>query len=74
MATKNDITGDTLRTKGSNKDYDAGWDRIFGKNKERVDTVDSFWSHTCKIKNVKLSTKQGQACSWCGLKEDGSLD
>jgi len=74
VATKNDITGDTLRTKGSNKEYDEGWDRIFGKKKEQVNTVDTFWCHNCKLKNVKLSIKQGQSCSWCGLKEDGSLD
>ena len=75
MATKNDITGDTLRTKVSNKEYDEGWERIFGKDKERVITVDTFWSHICKSNNnVKLSTKQGLSCSWCGLKEDGSLD
>ena len=31
MATKNDITGDTLKSKGQSKAYDDGWDRIFGK-------------------------------------------
>lgn len=34
MATKNDVTGDTLRTKVSNKKYDEGWERIFGKKSE----------------------------------------
>ena len=32
MATKNDITGDSLTSKASTKAYDDGWDRIFGKN------------------------------------------
>ena len=31
MATKNDITGDSLKSKGQSKAYDDGWDRIFGK-------------------------------------------
>lgn len=35
MATKNDITGDSLRSKASTKKYNEGWDRIFGKKKEK---------------------------------------
>lgn len=31
MATKNEITGDSLTSKASTKAYDDGWDRIFGK-------------------------------------------
>ena len=34
MATKNDITGDSLTSKVSTKKYADGWDRIFGKKKE----------------------------------------
>ena len=34
MTAKNDVTGDALRSKASNKKYDEGWDRIFG-NKQR---------------------------------------
>jgi len=34
MTTKNDVTGDALRSRASNKKYNDGWDRIFGnKNK-----------------------------------------
>jgi hypothetical protein len=36
MATKNEITGDTLITKSSNKKYDDGWERIFGKKKRHT--------------------------------------
>ena len=32
MATKNDITGDEIRSKVNSVDYLEGWDRIFGKN------------------------------------------
>lgn len=34
MVAKNDITGDALKTRTSNKKYDEGWERIFGKKKE----------------------------------------
>ena len=30
MATKNDITGDTIQSRTTNKAYEEGWDRIFG--------------------------------------------
>lgn len=35
MATRNDITGDLIKTKanGANEAYSDGWDRIFGKKK-----------------------------------------
>ena len=33
MTARNDITGDTLVTKGTTDDYRDGWDRIFGKKK-----------------------------------------
>ena len=36
MTAKNDITGDSIRTKTSNqKAYADGWERIFGKNKKK---------------------------------------
>jgi len=34
MATKNEITGDSLTSKASTKAYDDGWDRIFGKKND----------------------------------------
>jgi hypothetical protein len=37
MTAKNDVTGDSIRSKSSNqKAYAAGWDRIFGKKKKKV--------------------------------------
>ena len=27
---RNDITGDAIKTKAPSKEYDEGWDRIFG--------------------------------------------
>ena len=35
MATKNDMTGDTLISRASNKNYNDGWDRIFGKKSQK---------------------------------------
>ena len=37
MAAKNDVTGDSIRTKTSNPNaYAKGWDRIFGKSKYKT--------------------------------------
>lgn len=37
MATKNDVTGDSIQSKIPSKEYSDNWDRIFGKkeNKEK---------------------------------------
>ena len=41
MVTKNDITGDTIKSKLNNKAYEDGWERIFGnKDKELIMAVD----------------------------------
>jgi|TARA_B110000285_G_scaffold43061_1_gene47857 hypothetical protein len=34
MATKNDITGDELKSKNNTKAYEDNYDRIFGKKKK----------------------------------------
>lgn len=34
MVTKNDITGDSIRTKGASKKYLDNYDKIFGKNQK----------------------------------------
>jgi hypothetical protein len=66
VTTKNDVTGDALRTKAPTKEYADGWDRIFGNKKET-------WTHVCKH-NGTLDVGKGQSCNWCGEKEDGTLD
>ena len=35
MASKNDVTGDTLKSRVSNKNYNDGWDRIFGNKSQK---------------------------------------
>lgn len=67
MATKNDITGDALRSKAPSKKYADGWDRIFGPKDKDV------WQHYCK-NNGHMAIGKGQPCNWCGMKEDGTLD
>jgi hypothetical protein len=34
MATKNDVTGDKIKSKIPDQNYRDNWDRIFGKKKE----------------------------------------
>ena len=34
MAAKNDITGDSIKSKTSTKAYADGWEKIFGKKKK----------------------------------------
>lgn len=34
MTAKNDITGNSIKTKSSNQKYREGWDRIFNKSKK----------------------------------------
>lgn len=50
MATKNDITGDTLATKSATDAYREGYDRIFGKKEE---SVESKWERMTNPKTVE---------------------
>mgnify|MGYP007061990738 CR=1 FL=1 len=36
MASRNDITGDEIKSKASNKAYEDNYDRIFGKKKQTL--------------------------------------
>jgi hypothetical protein len=65
---KNDVTGDELRTKAPTQAYSDGWDRIFKKEESK-----RLWEHYCKH-NGHFRVGTGESCSWCGEKEDGSLD
>ena len=37
MTSRNDITGDAIKTKGASGAYRDGWDRIFGRKPEPVE-------------------------------------
>ena len=41
MTSKNDITGDLIKSKQSNNAYSEGWDRIFG-NKKQEEALDEL--------------------------------
>ena len=36
MATKNDVTGDTIQSRTNNKKYSDNWDKIFGKKDKEI--------------------------------------
>lgn len=36
--TKNDVTGDSIKTKKNSDKYRENWDKIFGKNKSKKTT------------------------------------
>lgn len=40
MAAVNDITGDSIQTRGVSEAYRSNYDLIFGKKKKNVDTED----------------------------------
>lgn len=50
MATKNDITGDTIATKNNTDAYREGYDRIFGKGAHRaeVDRLNKIAEASCQ--------------------------
>ncbi len=56
MTSKNDITGDDLKSKNNNDKYREGWDRIFKKEKEEstLDNADIGQSvESTDLKSVK---------------------
>lgn len=57
MATRNDITGDEIKSKSSTKAYEDNWDRIFGK-KEKTTTEDLLDKHTNGFPNDKQFNNQ----------------
>jgi hypothetical protein len=36
LATKNDVTGDTIQSRTNNKKYSDNWDKIFGKKDKEI--------------------------------------
>lgn len=44
MATRNDITGDELKTGSANDAYREGWERIFGKKTVALPTIEQLRS------------------------------
>ena len=40
MTAKNDITGDSIKSRNSNKAYRDNWDKIFGKKNKKVENIE----------------------------------
>ena len=66
------------------KVFEDNWDRIFNKDNqdlsyesdnplERPFEPKGMWEHYCQH-NGPMAVAKGEACSWCGILEDGSLD
>lgn len=55
MVAKNDITGDSIKTKASTKAYDDGYDRIFGKKEKKltIDFQDILSTEDCVLDALK---------------------
>jgi len=66
MASKNDITGDSIQTKTSTKSYEDGWDRIFGKKEKELDVDQAMKNHVDGWPNDKIF---GVFCEKCGFKQ-----
>ena len=62
MASKNDITGDSIKSKGPSKAYEDNYDRIFGKK----DYTDN-WPNDKQFDEQKV-------CKKCGFKQQMSKE
>lgn len=65
MASKNDITGDSIKTKGPSKAYEDNYDRIFGK-KDPMDYTNN-WPNDKQFDEQKV-------CKKCGFKQNMSKE
>ena len=55
MASRNDVTGDLIKSRKNSKEFEDNFDRIFRKNKDPL----------CDVCGKTLSSK-GQECAWTG--------
>lgn len=51
---KNDITGDDIKTKTNSDKYRSGWDRIFGKKNEK--SITTLNDYIEKVQKEEQST------------------
>ena len=62
MATsKNDITGDSIKTKASSDAYASGWDRIFGKKTPASIMLDDMVNDGSIVGYKIISESDGEA-------------
>lgn len=55
MASRNDVTGDLIKSRKNSKEFEDNFDKIFRKNKDPL----------CDVCGKTLSSK-GQECAWTG--------
>ena len=70
MAAKNDITGDSIKSKGPSTAYEDGWDRIFGKHKTAEEALQA---HVNGFPNDKMFNDE-KVCKKCGFKQQTSKE
>lgn len=81
MAAKNDITGDAIVSKTSEK-YRDNYDKIFRKEKDvglgfndGFNAPKGFWEHHCEVEDALMGVEKDFPCNWCGkTEEDFELD
>lgn len=61
MASHNDITGDALVSRVSNSKYAEGYDRVFGKKKEKQNAGTNADGDTVSVPPVPSAGCTGQA-------------
>lgn len=54
MAAKNDVTGDSIRSRAPSDAYANNWERIFGKNKNKDLNKDSEEKKLCECDQGRL--------------------
>ena len=64
MATKNDITGDSISSKKTSDEYRDNYDKIFKKKGL------TFWEHYCIMDDTICGVEKGHPCNWCGKSEE----
>ena len=57
----------------SNEQYEANWDRIFGKKEPqplREVTYDGMWKHSCTVEMAVVWIGKNETCDYCGAWEE----
>jgi hypothetical protein len=66
MTSRNDVTGDLIKSRKNSKEFEDNFDKIFRKNKDPL----------CEVCGKTLSAK-GQECAWTGCPlnwDEGRVD
>lgn len=64
MATRNDVTGDEIKSKLPTRNFLKNFDNI------KI----TMWYHDCEEIKARLSVKKGQECNYCAKKEEDFIN